>query len=171
MAKLIRSCLAETTKAKMNGVIEMDETFIGGRKKLDKNGNKGIGDKAIVFGMRNRETKEVRLFHIEKKDKSTMLRIVEDNIEKGATIYTDKYAVYLELGTMGYDHKVIGSKRRKSEVHTNSIETVWSYLKIPMRSTHRHISAKHLQTYLDEQAFKYNHRDISFVEFVKIIIS
>lgn len=144
----------------LNGIVEIDESFLGGKKELNRiKDRRGIGHKMIVFGMIQRDGNLI-LRHVVHKDRTTLLSHIRENIAPGSTIYSDKYAVYSDLGSMGYQHKVIekkDSKKFRRGVNTNSIENVWLNLKLFLKA-HRSVSPKHLQSYLDEFCFKYNRR-------------
>lgn len=92
----------------------------------------------------------------------TVLPIVDKTVSKGSEIYTNEYPVYNRLTNMGYNHSrflhshniyVIG------DVHTNTIEGFWSLCKDGVRGMFHSVSPKYLQAYLNEYAFRYNHRD------------
>lgn len=157
MTKLVRSLMSLENETLLSGVVEMDESYFGGRKPLDKKGNKGIGDKPVVFGMLERGGR-ARLFYVKSRDKETLLPIISSCIASGSQIYSDGYGVYQHLASMGYGHEVIKHKRGhrfKEGVHTNGIESLWAYVKGPILGTHRSVSRKYLQSYLDEFTFRY----------------
>lgn len=152
-----------------DGIVEIDESFFGGRKYLQymngvlinhpkKSGDgKGIGNKFVVFGMYQRGGR-VKLFHLKEKNTKTIIPLIYKHISRSVTIHSDAYAVYNKLSRNGFAHKVIeskGSKTFKRGVHTNGIEGVWALAKNNFLATHKHISKKYLQEYLDEFAFRY----------------
>jgi len=76
-------------------------------------------------------------------------------------VYTDEYAVYTPLQHMGYEHKRVHHKEEiyvAGDVHTNTVEGFWSLIKRGISGVYHSVSSKHLQSYLDEYAFRYNHR-------------
>lgn len=158
IGKLVRSLMSLENDPILTGLVEMDESYFGGRKPLNKKGKKGIGDKPVVFGMLQRKGR-ARLFFVKNRDKETLLPIISKSITTGSQIFSDGYAVYASLSSMGYRHEVIKHKRGhrfKEGVHTNGIESLWAYVKGPILGTHRSVSRKYLQTYLDEFTFRYN---------------
>lgn len=148
MGKLIRKCMDEHSEM-MSGIVEIDESFFGGRRVLNKEGKKGIGDKMVVFGMKERNGK-LKMIHMEHKDAATILPLIEQYISKDAKVFSDKYIVYTKLTNMGYDHTVIGYKQGekfKKGINTHGIEGAWSNIKATIFGTFRHVSKKHLQLY------------------------
>lgn len=134
MSMIIRRAMAE--RVSFDGgdkIYEIDESFLGGRKELNKvKDRRGIGQKMIVAGIKERGGK-VALLHAKRKDKKTLLSFIEEHIPKGATICTDQYAVYKNLTAMGYDHRVVekkGSTNFRRGIHTNNIEGTWMRLKV-----------------------------------------
>ena len=76
-------------------------------------------------------------------------------------LFTDEFSGYKSVESLGYDHWVIKHKIEyvNGFIHTNSIEGFWSLFKRSVSGAHHSISAKYLQSYLNEYAFRYNHRD------------
>ena len=94
--------------------------------------------------------------------KATLQPIIEENVEKGATVYTDELRSYNGLAEAGYNHaKVLHSHDIYviGDVHTNTIEGFWGNVKPGITGVYRHVSPKYLQSYLNEYAFRYNHRN------------
>lgn len=92
----------------------------------------------------------------------TLIPIVKANVRRGAEIYTDEYKAYSILPLMGYTHGIVSHLNRvyvDGEIHTNTIDGFWSQAKNRIRGVYHAVSAKYLQHYLDEYAFRYNHRD------------
>lgn len=86
-------------------------------------------------------------------------------------IYTDEAAAYSRLRKRGYEHRRVHHSLRvyvSGDVHTNTIEGFWSLVKRGIGGVYHSVSAKHLQMYFDEYAFRYNHRtdDASLFELV-----
>ena len=76
--------------------------------------------------------------------------------------YTDEYKVYDSLNREGYQHDRVHHAEEiyvAGDVHTNTIEGFWSLLKRGIGGVYHSVSSKHLQGYLDEYSFRYNHRD------------
>lgn len=159
MFRQIRSMLYEDHDP-MNGDVEIDESYFGGKKRGGKRG-RGSENKTPVVGMVERGGKlEVRA--VENVKRTTIMPMVVDNIEKGSQIYTDEFVVYDTLPGMGYKHDTVPHAEKVYVVgnaHTNTIEGFWSLIKNGIRGVYHSVSSKYLQHYLDEYAFRYNHRD------------
>jgi len=163
MFKQIRTLMAEDSGELLTGIVEVDETFVGGRYRHKKNtyGNWEMAKpKEVLMGMVVRGG-PVRIKHIPNTGKFTMLKEIQDNISTDATIYTDDFPSYRNLHQYGYVHESVNHSKReyvKGDVYTQNIENVWSHLKRGIRGVYRVVSSKYLITYANEFAFRYNHR-------------
>ncbi len=159
MCNLIRRMLDEKNDP-FSGDVEVDESYFGGKMKGSKRG-RGSENKTAVVGVAERKGK-VKVVAVHDTKSKTVLPIVESTIEKGSRVHTDEYPVYNRLARMGYSHgKVLHSHRVyvTGNVHTNTIEGFWSLCKNGIRGVFHSVSSKYLQDYLNEYAFRYNHRD------------
>ena len=159
MCKQVRSMLFEDY-GKFDGEVEVDESYFGG-KVSDGTRGRGASNKTAVFGMVKRGGKlEART--VKNVKRSTIMPIVADNIEKGTQIYSDEFNIYQALPAMGYEHATVPHAEKiyvLGNAHTNTIEGFWSQIKGGIRGVYHSVSASYLQNYLDEYAFRYNHRD------------
>ena len=88
--------------------------------------------------------------------------IVAANIEKGTQVYSDEFNIYQALPAMGYEDATVPHTEKiyvLGNAHTNTIEGFWSQAKNGIRGVYHSVSATYLQHYLDEYAFRYNHRN------------
>jgi transposase len=79
----------------------------------------------------------------------------------GTTVMTDEYTGYRSLHSLGFDHKTVCHRDGQfvnGDVHTNGIESFWAQLKRSINGTFHHVSSRHLQKYLNEFAYRHNHR-------------
>ena len=155
---------------KMDGEVEVDETYIGGkaknmhrerRKRIIK--STGGHDKTAVLGLlerpRNSPHSLVRTHVLSDVTKRTMQGHVRDNVEEGANLYTDRHGGYYGLRS-DYIHDVVDHAMEyvRGRIHTNGIENFWSLVKRAIHGTYVSIEPFHVFRYLDEQAFRFNNR-------------
>ena len=150
---------------KLTNVVEVDETYIGGKesnKHADKKLNAGRGavGKAAVAGARERGGK-VKAKPVERTNAATLIPFVEDAVEPGTTVYTDDAAAYSALPTIlnQIEHETVAHGRGeyvRGDAHTNGIESVWAVLKRSIHGTWHHVSPKHLERYVNEASFRLN---------------
>lgn len=158
MAKQIRSVMVQTS-SKLQGVVETDETYVGGKGKNNKRG-RGAENKTPVFGLSERKGNVMAKVVVDTKRK-TVMPIIRQNVAIGTKVMSDEYLPYQSLGKEGYAHQTVnhGTKEYvRGNVHTNSIEGFWSQLKRSIDGTYHAVSPKYLQNYVDEFAYRYNHR-------------
>jgi transposase-like protein len=148
--------------------VEVDETFIGGKARFmhrskrerlsSEGGMQGGHGKAVVMGLLERGGK-VKTAVIPHRKQNLPEKIVRELVEPGAEVHTDEFMGYNNLKD-GYIHKVVNHLEGyvKENVHTNGIENFWSLLKRGLGGTYIAVEPFHLFRYVDEQAFRYNHR-------------
>ena len=93
--------------------------------------------------------------------KKTLQPIIKENVEKGSTIHTDELKSYSGLSKAGFEHETVNHGAGEyvdGDCHVNGIEGFWARLKLSIRGTHVHVSAKHLQKYVKEFEYRYNRR-------------
>jgi transposase-like protein len=168
MLHRIRLALQTGNFDKIDGVAEIDETFIGGKarnmhkdvraRKITGTGGK---DKAIVVGALERGG-NVRATVVEDRTAPTLQGYVRENVERGATVYTDALNSYTGLAG-DYDHATVDHAVEyvNGQVHSNGIENFWSLLKRGLHGTYISVEPFHLFRYLDERVFTYNTRDLT----------
>ena len=172
MLSRLRLALQSEHGGKMSGEVECDETFIGGkarnmhyakRKRMGITRGKSMAGKVAVMGLLDRHGKDgvsqIRLARIPSNKRRHLMAHISTHVEAGSTIHTDSLPSYVALET-DYIHNVIdhAEKYVDGEVHTNSVENFWSLLKRAIRGTYVSVEPFHLFRYLDEQAFRFNHR-------------
>jgi transposase-like protein len=158
MCNLIRSKLDEDSSP-FSGEVEVDESYFGGRRKGKR--GRGAEGKTAVVGVAQRKGR-LKAVVVPDTKSQTVLPIVEDSVVKGSQVYTDEYPIYNPLSRKGYKHdKVLHSHNIyvMGNVHTNTVEGFWSLCKNGIRGVFHSVSPKYLQYYLNEYAFRYNHRD------------
>ena len=142
------------------GVVEVDETLVGGRVK--GKGRRYMGNKTIVAGAIQREGK-VRLECIPDVKKKTLHAFIARNIKDEAeAIYTDELRSYLGIADHDTRHETVNHSIEEwvvGDVHTNGIEGVWSLFKRSIVGTFHKMSRKHMDRYLEELEWRFNNRD------------
>ena len=159
IAKQVRALMAQGGNSPLSGVVETDETYVGGR-------NKGRGsnftNKEVVFGMVERGGR-VKAEHVKGAGARVLLPRLRDGIAPGTVVYSDQAQVYRTLHRIGYYHDSVNhsvGEYGRGIVHTNTIEGFWSQLKRSVDGTYHCVSAKYLQLYLNEFVYRYNHRQL-----------
>ena len=155
-------------KEPFTGVIELDESFIGGLnknrhadKKIEDSQGRSCKDKVPVFGMMKRGGK-ISAHVVDDTTGKTLKGIIDANVKKDDSILiSDEWLGYSKLKD-DYAHVIINhlsGEYVRGAFHTNTIEGFWSQLKRTIKGTHIHVSKRHLQKYVDEVAFRYMHKD------------
>jgi transposase-like protein/Zn ribbon nucleic-acid-binding protein len=173
----LRAAMVDSERRMLSGVIEADETFIGGEK--EGVGGRGALGKALVAGavevLSPKNGKpvagRVRLQQVlDASEESWIDDFIVNNVKKHATIRTDGWSGYKPLKRNGYKHVVIAGETSKAVakelVH---IHRVFSNLKSWLIGTHHGVSPKHLQAYLNEYTFRYNRRGNPWLSFNTIL--
>jgi transposase-like protein len=165
----IRLVLSQGSFEKMSGMVEADETFIGGLEKNkheDKKLHAGRGPvgKTIVMGVLERAEDEeakskVRAKVIQNTDKKTLHAEIKKEVTAFSELYTDAWKGYRGL-TPEYIHKFVDHAVNYAlgQVHTNGLENFWALLKRCLKGTYISVEPFHLFRYLDEQVFRFNNR-------------
>ena len=173
MGHEIRKFMAETDgEWPLDGDIEADETYIGGRTTGGKRG-RGAPNKTVVFGMLERDG-DVMASVVPNVRKTTLQPIIKGNVVKGSTVHTDELRSYSGLSKAGFNHETVNHGAGEyvdGDSHVNGIEGFWARLKLSIRGTHVHVSRKHLQKYVKEFEYCYNRRQNPSLMFDELLAS
>ena len=147
------------TPTPMTGHVEVDETYVGGKRKGGKRG-RGAEGKTIVFAMLQREG-SIKGQVVPNVKRVTLRPIISENVAQGAIVSSDELRTYRKLSEQGYLHGMVNHSAEQyvnGIHHVNGVEGFWSHLKRGISSTHVSVSGKHLQKYVEEFAYRYNNR-------------
>ena len=152
----------EDDRVAFQGPVEVDETYMGGKKKNKHQSKKlragrGAVGKVAVVGMKDRETNRISAEVVESVDGLTLQEFVLDQVAPGAKVYTDEHRGYHGLP----NHQTVNHSVREyvdGMAHTNGIESFWSMLKRGYHGTYHKMSEKHLNRYVGEFAGRHNDR-------------
>lgn len=154
-------------RPKLSGTVEADETFVGGRPRHKHTSKRGRGTKKTpVLGIVERGGK-VRFHVMGRITEKTLAKAIHESVEATSRLMTDELSLYrmageaFEGGHETVKHSAGEYKRAGTDVHSNTIEGVFSLLKRGVMGTYHSISRKHLANYLDEFAFRHNTRKVN----------
>jgi len=164
----IRIMLTDKAPEQLVGIVEVDETYIGGSFKnihaKKKAALKGLDNKTMVFGAIQRSGK-VRTKVIPQTNIENISESIQEFVALDSTMVSDEHHAYNKVGQK-YKHRKVNHRAkeyvRKEDIsiNTNNIEGYWNILKKQIDGIHHSVSPKHLQRYCNESAFRFNNRDL-----------
>lgn len=150
--------------------VEVDEVYIGGKrknmhaKKRKELTGRGAVGKAVVVGVRDRESGAVVAQRVASPNRKTLHQFIADHAQADATVYTDEGAAYQQLP---FRHETVNHSAGeyvRGQAHINGIESFWAMLKRGYQGTFHHFSFGHLDRYVAEFAGRHNIRDLDTLE-------
>ena len=165
--RLREACGNDAGLTKLRGIVEVDETHVGGlegnkheHKKL--HAGRGAVGKTTVIGMRERGGRTVA-HPIGSVDANTLQAAIHRHVEIGATVYTDEAGAYADLGGLFFQHDSVShgaGEYARGDVSVNGIESVWAVLKRGVIGVYHHVTPKHLGRYVHEFTFRLNDANV-----------
>ena len=153
----IRAALKDADTEPLEGPVEVDETFIGGKGK----GRGYKGNKSVVLGAIERGG-GTRLAIEKRRDRKTLHKFIETHAPDAEKVYTDDFEAYKGIEDKDTEHESVNHSSGeyvRGDVHTNSVEGVFSLCKRSIVGAYHQVSAKHLPAYLDEFEFRFDNRN------------
>ena len=158
----IRAAMKEASPTPLTGIVEADETWIGGRKRGTPRG-KWRETKTMVLGVVERDG-QVRL-RVDKRrpTKAVLHEFLNENVGEVVALYIDEHGGY--KGFTANHGSVVHWKEEwvRGEVHTNTVEGVWGLFKRSIVGSYHQLSVKHLDAYLDEFEWRFNNRENEYL--------
>jgi transposase-like protein len=172
LCQRIRATMEGEGDGMLTGIVEVDETYIGGKRRAPRrrtDGRVGLpagynprADKTMVLGAIERGGK-LRVRALPDKRQETLYGFIADHVADDAeAIYTDSATVYGDLTDDDTIHEKVNHTAKewvRGQVHTNTVESAWSLFDRAVIGSYHKLSTKHLQAYLDEFAFRFNNRE------------
>lgn len=165
MLQRIREACGNDDSGLMSGIVEVDETYFGGKEMNRRKGEKlkagrGTAGKTAVVGLRERGGK-VKAKVVTSTRAKALKSEIANNVEPGSIVCTDEHASY--KGMKNFDHKVVNHSAKEyvnGMAHTNGIESVWALLKRGYYGTYHNFTVKHMQRYVDEFSYRLNEGNV-----------
>lgn len=161
MAHRIRVAMQEDADfcQKFSGDCEVDETYIGGKRKGPR--GRGAANKIPVVAIKERTSGNIRMKAVNDVKSSTLKGFIRANVDPGSRLNTDEFTSYLWLDSSEFVHSTVNHSKTyvDGDTHTNGVENVWSLFKRAVTGTFHKVSAKYLPLYLNEFAYRFNNRE------------
>lgn len=178
MSHRIRENFKIVMEEKLDGEVELDETFVGGKnknrhcnKKVKRCQGRSFKDKTPVMGMLERGGKVVCKVVRDTSYKSLTVPILR-TVRRSATLFSDEWIGYRTVSKL-YEHYVVDHGHGQyvdEDAYTNNIEGFWSIMKRGLTGIYNHTSKKHLQKYVNEFCFRYNYKELSGAERFNLLL-
>ena len=159
LQKIRRAMAEQDSRYKLQGIVEFDDAYFGGRKEGEKRGRGTTKSKVLVAvstGEKKKHANFVKMVVVKKLDTNTINKFVTENIDPGSKVQTDDLSIYDSLDGQVIEHErypIVSGEKPLPWVHT-----IISNAKTFCLGTYHHFCRKHLQSYLDEFCYRFNRR-------------
>jgi len=161
----IRAAMKDEGAELLDGIVEIDETYIGGKPRYKREGQQGYrGNKTMVLGAIERGGRlVVRASDRPYATRKTAAEFIDATVaDEAEAIYTDNHSSYDLIGDEDTVHETVNHHEDewvRGQIHTNTVESAWSLFDRAVMGSYHKLSVKHLPAYLDEFAFRFNNRE------------
>ncbi len=171
----IREMLANNQTEQLDGMVEIDETYVGGatknksnkkRRELKESGQQFVNKTGVVALVQRGGEVRTKVIYTQKPKIGDVLPIIQQHVSENALIITDCSNMYTNLKT-NYNHETVNhgeSEYVRGIFHTNTVEGFFGQLKRGIIGIYHYVSPKHLGAYCNEFSFRYNTRKVSDIE-------
>lgn len=160
MLHKLRIAMVRPGRERLLGIVEVDETYIGG-KKPGKRGRGAGGKSLVVIAVEDKEDHlgRIRLRRVADASAASLIPFVQENVEPGSAVRTDDWTGYKGLSSKAYNHTAVSQSANVGEYLLPLTHRVASLLKKWLQGTHQGaVRSSHLDYYLDEFTFRFNRR-------------
>jgi transposase-like protein len=164
----------EPFKTKLSGVVEADESYFGGKKRMGPNDRFGTKDHKTPVMVLVERGGRVKAMPMERVTSETLGHALREHVDPGATIMTDELPAYRKATAGFKKHRTTNHAAReyaRGNVHSNSAEGFFSLLKRGINGTYHHVGKGHLEKYCDEFAFKYTSRRLTDADRAALLVN
>jgi len=185
-SRMTRKVMLKDVPDEFEGIVEVDETYLGGQKKnkrksqlrknkeaYGKESKRGFGTtKQPVFGILARNGK-VYAELVDDTEAKDLIPIITKKVKSGTRICSDTWRAYTGLATKGYVHRTVEHQKKeyvKGKNHINGLEGFWGYLKRKLAAKGG-VQRKYLHLFLGEYIWRYNHRQMNTKEKVNRLLN
>jgi len=156
----IRDAMTVDNPMPLSKIVEVDETWVGGKRRNVGHGYKG--NKTVVAGAVQRKG-QARLQVIDDRSREILHEFIKKHVAPNTeAIYTDDWPAYKGIADHDTKHETVNHSAEewvRGEIHTNYVENIWSLLKRSLVGSYHKVSKQHLNAYLDELEWRFNNRD------------
>ena len=164
MLHRIRHAMDEQDVEPLNGTVEVDEVFIGGKPRRIHGSRKTVKrEKAVVVGLLERNGR-VRPKVVADVTGNTLKAVIAENVDRRARIMTDEWSGYRGLRNAGWSHDSVTHSMYeyvRGDVSTNGVEGFFGMLKRGLNGIYHSVTRKHLHRYLSEFQFRHNNNELT----------